>query len=107
MLGAPVLFIHEPSVFPPPLPSSTEPDGPLDRGLRLWFALACPIVAPPDEDVEPGLSDKPHPENLHKLYVLMIKSNKQIVLYGLLYLYIYHQEYFVQLYFDYLRGYWW
>ena len=65
MLGAPVLFIHEPSVFPPPLPSSTEPDGPLDRGLRLWFALACPIVAPPDEDVEPGLSDKPHPENSH------------------------------------------
>ena len=55
MLGAPVLFIHEPSVFPPPLPSSTEPDGPLDRGLRLWFALACPIVAPPDEDsANPG-----------------------------------------------------
>ena len=62
MLGAPVLFIHEPSVFPPPLPSSTEPDGPLDRGLRLWFALDWADIPPPDEDVEPGLSDKPHPK---------------------------------------------
>ena len=60
MFEAPVLFIHELSVLP--LPSSSEPDGPFDRGLRLWFALVCPGIPPPDEDVEPGLSDKPHPK---------------------------------------------
>jgi hypothetical protein len=60
ILEAPVLFIHEPSVFP--LPSSIEPDGPLDKGLRLWFALDWDDMPPPDEECEPGLSDIPHPE---------------------------------------------
>ena len=45
-----------------PLPSSIEPDGPLDKGLRLWFALDWDDMPPPDEECEPGLSDIPHPE---------------------------------------------
>ena len=88
MFWLPELLIQEPKEFP--LPSSSVPDGPLERGFRLWFVFDWPDKPPPDEDVEPGLSDKPHPIlkkwlnytiSINRVYISFFYKQQNVSLY--------------------------